>query len=594
MRGRKRKFVKHRCNERSTAPPNVVSDPKRKRSVSPSKQREKTALTILSLLPEMLEKILFNLSATDVVSFGATCRYFHELSLSQAVWKRLYWRQFIGPALNNKDVNWRRFTILKMSQGLAMQRLNKGVRRIGLHQQHARARRPTGVHLFNSSLALGFRRVEAILEQTLLWDYNGTIFALITPIGRAPWSRPYSYSVLCYRAIDFAVDPRWNHNLRHYIYVLTLGESSGKLPESVGNPGSVGDTVEVFEWDTHERVCYISFHSTIFFTQLRLSGSENRRLILLLTDDGIVYSAHLNETMYSRRTSYTTELTPKTVSCQLPNLPVKQLHTSSNSTVYIKADGSAFAEVHSPGALRQLFGTYEGFNPIGAEMVYPLRLPSRVVKCSLGPNHLCLLDNCGRIFMQGCNHHGQLGTGDKIDRAEPTLVIIPMAPVNVWCGLNHTLVLLEAECGDKQVQGCGCGSRGRLPGHLGGSSVFVRLKVQVPRHASSLYSSSDFLYIICCHDITEPPARFYIPPEVTALKDAEKKQKEEIEKLHMDLTQMKRCVSTKRGIKMLQRAVNEHMTGLSPAHKDFLDSALSIILHGESRSTEEPEQQPHA
>uniref|UniRef100_W5LGI1 F-box only protein 24-like n=1 Tax=Astyanax mexicanus TaxID=7994 RepID=W5LGI1_ASTMX len=506
------------------------------------------------LIQLCLEKILFNLSATDVVSFGATCRYFHELSLSQAVWKRLYWRQFIGPALNNKDVNWRRFTILKSEY----------------------------------ECDLGSLLYRAILEQTLLWDYNGTIFALITPIGRAPWSRPYSYSVLCYRAIDFAVDPRWNHNLRHYIYVLTLGESSGKLPESVGNPGSVGDTVEVFEWDTHERVCYISFHSTIFFTQLRLSGSENRRLILLLTDDGIVYSAHLNETMYSRRTSYTTELTPKTVSCQLPNLPVKQLHTSSNT------DGSAFAEVHSPGALRQLFGTYEGFNPIGAEMVYPLRLPSRVVKCSLGPNHLCLLDNCGRIFMQGCNHHGQLGTGDKIDRTEPTLVIIPMAPVNVWCGLNHTLVLLEAECGDKQVHGCGCGSRGRLPGHLGGSSVFVRLKVQVPRHASSLYSSSDFLYIICCHDITEPPARFYIPPEVTALKDAEKKQKEEIEKLHMDLTQMKRCVSTKRGIKMLQRAVNEHMTGLSPAHKDFLDSALSIILHGESRSTEEPEQQPHA
>lgn len=54
-----------------------------------------------------------------------------------------------------------------------------------------------------------------------------------------------------------------------------------------------------------------------------------------------------------------------------------------------------------------------------------------------------------------------------------------MAPVDVWCGLNTTLVLLEAESGDKQVQGCGCGSRGRLPGHLEGSPVFVRLSVKV-------------------------------------------------------------------------------------------------------------------
>lgn len=46
----------------------------------------------------------------------------------------------------------------------------------------------------------------------------------------------------------------------------------------------------------------------------------------------------------------------------------------------------------------------------------------KVVKCSLSQTHLCLVDDCGRLYMQGCNRYGQLGTGDKIDRGEPTKV----------------------------------------------------------------------------------------------------------------------------------------------------------------------------
>lgn len=36
--------------------------------------------------------------------------------------------------------------------------------------------------------------------------------------------------------------------------------------------------------------------------------------------------------------------------------------------------------------------------------------------------HLGLVDDCGQLYMQGCNRYGQLGTGDKIDRGEPTKV----------------------------------------------------------------------------------------------------------------------------------------------------------------------------
>lgn len=54
-----------------------------------------------------------------------------------------------------------------------------------------------------------------------------------------------------------------------------------------------------------------------------------------------------------------------------------------------------------------------------------------------------------------------------------------MRPVDVWCGNNHTLVLLQDESGAKELHGCGCGARGCLPGHPRGSNVLVKLNVQV-------------------------------------------------------------------------------------------------------------------
>lgn len=54
-----------------------------------------------------------------------------------------------------------------------------------------------------------------------------------------------------------------------------------------------------------------------------------------------------------------------------------------------------------------------------------------------------------------------------------------MALVDVWCGLNHSLALLQGESGSREVHGCGCGAGGRLPGCPDGSAVFVKLAVRV-------------------------------------------------------------------------------------------------------------------
>ncbi|KAL6490732.1 hypothetical protein MHYP_G00010770 [Metynnis hypsauchen] len=587
MNRRKKKIfqLRKRTSDRSTAPPTL----KRRRTVTPPGQN--STVSILSLPPEVLENILCRLSVRDVVSFGSTCHYFHQLSLSQAVWKNLYLENFKGPAPSrNDETNWRRLTILRMSQGLVIQRLRSAPGRGKAPLHHLRSQQLTLPTSFNTPMALGFRRVVPILEHTVLWDYKGTLFVLFTPRRNAMWRRPLAYTILCNDAKDFAVDPRSNLIYRQYIYVLVSREVCGIPPA----PRIMYDCVEVFQWDTLKMVFSMTFHFSLNFTQLRLCGPENKRTILLLTDTGKVYAMSMSEIQLHNSHSYTTQLTLKHISKILPELPIKQIHTNFNSILYIRADGSVFVEVHSIATYYQLFGTNAGHDTYDAQTVIPLMLPYKVVKCSLSLSHLCLLDDCGRVFMQGCNRFGQLGTGDKIDRDEPTMVIVSMAPVDVWCGLNHTLALLQTESGDKEVQGCGCGAKGRLPGCWIGSPVFVRLSIQVPRTASSLCCSKECIFLLCSHDIAEPPAPHYIPPGTEGEKDIERGQEEEKQQMQTHLTQMKSCDSAKRQIIMLQSAVKQLLTGLSPIHKDFFDTALSLILDHWTTAKTEPQQPSEA
>ncbi|XP_066538293.1 F-box only protein 24-like [Hoplias malabaricus] len=568
----KRKHKLHHVEQQCrnfTAPPIL----KKRRTETPPDLKETPAISILSLPPEVLENILCRLPVSDVISLGSTCHYLYETSLSRLLWKNLYFQNVTSPVPSNNDkTNWRRLTILKMSQGLVLQRLNSGVR------SHCRQNHLTITQTLNTPMALGFRRVMPILNYTLLWDYNGTIFVFHTLTGNWTFMRPFGTdhcSVLCYHAKDFAVDPRSNPIHRKFIYVLVRQEISSNPPEGTGP--QTCDYMDVYHWNTHERVRRFSFDPSLSFTQIRLTGLENKRTILLLNDDGQVYSMSLNENELNISRNYSTQLKLKSISQQLPDHPIKQIHTSLNSILYVTDNGSVFTEVHTRTVFHNMFGSYAGYDQSDVQTFFPVMLTHKVVKCSLGLMHLCLLDNHGRLFMQGSNRYGQLGTGDKIDRGEPTMVLVSMAPVDVWCGLNHTLVLMETQSGDKQVQSCGCGSRGRLPGCPEGSPVFVTLNIEAPRTATSLCSSRECLYLICSHDVDEPPAIRYIPPGVED-EDHERQQDEEIQQLHSYLCLLDRYDSTKMQIATLQTAINQHLTGLSGLHRAFLDTALTIVL----------------
>lgn len=77
-------------------------------------------------------------------------------------------------------------------------------------------------------------------------------------------------------------------------------------------------------------------------------------------------------------------------------------------------------------------------------------------------------------------------------------VALSLMPVDVCCGLNHSLALLRGETGEKEVQGCGCGRGGRLPGWSQGSPVFVRLSVKVCINTPAYLSTCVPVHLCTC------------------------------------------------------------------------------------------------
>ncbi|MGH0179306.1 UNVERIFIED_CONTAM: hypothetical protein FKN15_001257 [Acipenser sinensis] len=360
----------------------------------------------------------------------------------------------------------------------------------------------------------------------------------------------------------------------------------------------------------------MTFHSSMRFRDIRLVGHESERALLLLTvlyptplypaplccsllscavlrspvlyrslclcvlaDEGKVYSLTVNETQLDQPRSYTVQLSMRKITKCLPHLCIKQVHSNQSSVLYVTDAGGVYFEVHTAGVYRDLFGTLHAFDPIDLQMPLALPLPSKVVSCSLGFNHLGLVDEFGRIFMQGNNRYGQLGTGDKIDRGEPTQVPYLCRPVSVWCGLNHSLVLLETLNSGREVQGCGCGAGGRLPGWPKGSATFVRLQIQAPRCVCSLCSTRDCLYMMSCHDIDLPPAFRTLPLQKSRGGQAEGEEaglcRTFLTELRSYTTELRSCTTIPQQLDRLKDIVN-HMT-LPSFQRDFLCEALNTI-----------------
>ncbi|KAK1153572.1 F-box only protein 24-like [Acipenser oxyrinchus oxyrinchus] len=527
---------------------------------------KKEPVSIQSLPPELLDGIIAFLGLDDVVSLGQVSRCFRELCHSEGIWRRLCSKvapRYSPDPHSPEEAHWRREALLNYTKGLFFQTFG------GRKRLLSRAVAP--------HLSHGYRKFLPTKDHVFILDHNGTLFflknALVSsPLGQIQWKRACRYVVLCRHAKDFATDPRSDTAYRKYLYVLARRELAGAAVRGPDSTALRCDCVEVYLQSSGQRVFKMTFHSSMRFRDIRLVGQESERALLLLTDEGKVYSLTVNETQLDQPRSYTVQLSMRKITKCLPHLCIKQVHSNQSSVLYVTDAGGVYFEVHTAGVYRDLFGTLHAFDPIDLQMPLALPLPSKVMSCSLGFNHLGLVDEFGRIFMQGNNRYGQLGTGDKIDRGEPTQVPYLCQPVSVWCGLNHSLVLLETLNFGREVQGCGCGAGGRLPGWPKGSATFVRLQIQAPRCVCSLCSTRDCLYMMSCHDIDLLPA-FRTPPLQRSR--GGQAEGEEAGLCRTFLTELRSCTTLPQQLDRLKDIVN-HMT-LPSFQRDFLCEALNTI-----------------
>ncbi|XP_017810165.1 F-box only protein 24 isoform X1 [Papio anubis] len=524
--------------------------------------------------PELVEHIISFLPVRDLVALGQTCRYFHEVCDAEGVWRRICRR--LSPRLRDQGSGvrpWKRAAILNYTKGLYFQAF--GGRRRCLSKSVA------------PLLAHGYRRFLPTKDHVFILDYVGTLFflknALVSTLGQMQWKRACRYVVLCRGAKDFASDPRCDTVYRKYLYVLATREQQ----EVVGTTSSRAcDCVEVYLQSSGQRVFKMTFHHSMTFKQIVLVGQETQRALLLLTEEGKIYSLVVNETQLDQPRSYTVQLALRKVSHYLPHLRVACMTSNQSSTLYVTDQGGVYFEVHTPGVYRDLFGTLQAFDPLDQQMPLALSLPAKILFCALGYNHLGLVDEFGRIFMQGNNRYGQLGTGDKMDRGEPTQVRYLQRPITLWCGLNHSLVLSQSSEFSKELLGCGCGAGGRLPGWPKGSASFVKLQVKVPLCACALCATRECLYILSSHDIEQhtpyrdlPASRVVGIPEPSLGTGAPQDPGGTAQACEEYLSQIHSCHTLQDRMEKMKEIIG--WMPLMAAQKDFFWEALDMLQKAE-------------
>uniref|UniRef100_A0A8C0JF62 F-box protein 24 n=1 Tax=Chelonoidis abingdonii TaxID=106734 RepID=A0A8C0JF62_CHEAB len=448
-------------------------------------------------LSPQLDHIVSFLPVRDVVALGQTCHYLRQACDSEGVWRRVCRR--LCPRLRQEGMAgarpWKRAAILNYTKGLYFQTF--GGRRRYLSKSVA------------PLLSHGYRKFLPTKEHVFVLDHGGTLFFLRNALvssapGHLQWKRACRCVALCRNAKDFTTDPRSDAGYRKYVYVLAAREPAA-------GAGRACDCVEVYLQSSGQRVFKMTFHAAMRFRQLVLVGQETERALLLLTEEGKIYSLLVNETQLDQPRSYTVQLALRKVSRCLPHLAVRAMTSNQSTPSALTPDptprfdltlppahpccdpfpdkGAVISEVTRRGLSRPFFGTLPPSIPLSLQMPLDPWLPA---PAALVLHHLGLLDEFGRLFMQGSNRYGHAdrGSNDR-PRGSPQLVRAPGpgAP--------------SSSAPSGAVLGCGVMGRGRRPAGQGQPALPPSLPLpwQVPALRSSLCSTREASICLSSHDI---------------------------------------------------------------------------------------------
>ncbi|XP_078063077.1 F-box only protein 24-like, partial [Mustelus asterias] len=317
-----------------------------------------------------LDQIISDLSVKDVVMLGQTCHYLHQFCSNEVVWKRI--SRKLSPRLNDEEAAeesfWKRASILNYTKGLFFQTF--GGRRKAVS-------RTVAPHLSH-----GYRKFIPTKDNVFILDYNGTLFflknALVSStLGQIQWKRACRYVVLCRNVKDFGTDPRNDTIYRKYLYVLGTRDIPPLVTQDPSDSMHTCDCVEVYLQSSGQRVFKMTFHSSMRFKKIKLVGQETERSLLLLTDDGKIYSLTINETQLDQPRSYTVQLSTRKITKCLPHITISEVHSNQSSALYITDAGAVYLEVHTAGVYRDLFGTLHAFDPFDQQIPLALALSSK-------------------------------------------------------------------------------------------------------------------------------------------------------------------------------------------------------------------------
>jgi len=470
------------------------------------KLNEKTQIKfeILDLPEEILSKIASFLDAKAIGNLSASCHTFNYIVNENLFWKYLFKNKFLHwnkhPTNFLHKGNWKRQYAVNHTKSIQYQMIGSGaakraaslisevstaygIKKICCSRDHVFALdMASSLHVFKSK----FNRFEAVTaEQTF---------------EKVEWHKEFARYV-----VDVTTDPRSDNHYRRYVYVLTQSESMRKRLQSqalTGLDGNKlvdipfsGDKIDVFDERTCRRVFNMTFDPEMRFISMRLATiTSHQKTLYILTDSGKVYTLKLMEASLLNLGSEGMQVTLKSVSKHIGE-KICKIESSVGIASLITQSGRLFVTVHKTKEFTDLFG-----RDAVPKVLLPKQIPHIVVSCAVGERHIGFIDEYNRVFLVGSNRYGQLGTGDREDRHTPVQVLNNSKVRIIYCGLNHSLAIIEQKNGCCEVWGSGSGNYGRLPGQPRGCLEFKKLKIKVPWSVRQIVAHKESIFFLNCFD----------------------------------------------------------------------------------------------